>query len=127
MTVNEPQDAATVKDATQIWYKRQRVLRTAFTTILTALPVIPQVIAIVQGQWDVAWLTPVAVQVVAINTALTAIIALPTVNAWLVKIGLGSVPRGAISTGHADDGLHVFVNAPSSAIGSAPSPIEGAG
>lgn len=81
-----------------IWYRGQRALRTAFTTILTALPVVPQVIAIVQGQWDAAWLTPVAVQAVAINTALTAIIALPTVNAWLTKIGLGSVPKAAIRT-----------------------------
>ena len=79
-----------------IWYRAQRVLRTAFTTTLTALPVVPQIIAIVQGQWDAVWLTGVAVQAVAINSALTAIIALPTVNAWLTTIGLGSVPRSAI-------------------------------
>lgn len=32
----------------EIWFKWQRVLRTAFTSILTLLPIIPQVIAIVQ-------------------------------------------------------------------------------
>lgn len=85
-----------LKKATTIWYRGQRVLRTAFTTILTVLPLVPQVIAILQGQWDAAWLTPVAVQAVAINAALTAIIGLPTVNAWLTKFGLGSVPRGAV-------------------------------
>lgn len=79
-----------------IWYKGQRVLRTLFTTLVTILPLIPQVIAIVQGQWDAAWLTPVAVQAVLINTALTRIIAIPRVNAWLTKVGLGSVPRSAI-------------------------------
>lgn len=79
-----------------IWYKGQRVLRTLFTTVLTVLPLIPQVVQIVQGQWSAEWLTPVAIQAVAINTALTAIIALPAVNAFLAKIGLGSVPRSAI-------------------------------
>ena len=78
-----------------IWYPWQRVLRTAFTTILTVLPLIPQVIAIIQGQWEAEWLTAVGVQAVAINTALTRIIAIPAVNTLLTKIGLGSVPPSA--------------------------------
>lgn len=90
--------STTVKKAAQIWYKAQRVLRTAFTTILTVLPLVPQVVAVIQGQWDAAWLGSVAIQAVAINSVLTGIIALPTVNAWLTKIGLGSVPRSAIAT-----------------------------
>ncbi|KTR47313.1 hypothetical protein [Curtobacterium oceanosedimentum] len=80
-----------------IWYRAQRVLRTAFTTILTVLPLVPQIVQIVQiiqGQWPTATgLTAVAVQAVAINSALTAIIALPTVNRWLTSVGLGSEPR----------------------------------
>src|SRR5690606_20126768 len=92
-------DTNAVAKATQIWYKAQRVLRTLFTTVLTVLPIIPQVIAIIQGQWDAAWLGPIAVQAVAINTALTAIIALPKVNAWLTNIGLGSVPKRAVADG----------------------------
>ena len=82
-----------------IWFKWQRVLRTAFTSALTLLPIIPQVIAIVQGEWSAEWLTPVAVQAVAINSALTRIIAIPVVNDWLPQIGLGSVPRSAIENG----------------------------
>lgn len=82
-------------EAPPIWYKGQRVLRTLFTTVLTVLPLIPQVIAIVQGQWNVEWLGAVAAQAVALNTVLTAIIALPTVNSLLTSIGLGSVPRSA--------------------------------
>lgn len=78
-----------------IWYTWQRVLRTALTTALTLLPVIPQVVQIVQGQWDAQWLTAVSVQAVAINAALTKIIAIPTVNGWLTYIGLGSVPKSA--------------------------------
>lgn len=81
-----------------IWYRAQRVLRTGFTTILTVLPLVPQVIAIIQGQWDAAWLSGVAVQAVAINAALTGIIALPTVNSWLTKIGLGSIPKSAANS-----------------------------
>lgn len=82
-----------------IWFKAQRVFRTVFTTVLTVLPLIPQVIAIVQGQWDAAWLTAVAAQAVAINAVLTAIIALPAVNAFLTRFGLGSVPRHAVTDG----------------------------
>lgn len=81
-------------DVQEIWHKGQRVLRTAFTTVLTALPIVPQIVQIVQGQWPAATgLTAVAVQAVAINSALTAVIAIPKINAWLTVIGLGSVPR----------------------------------
>lgn len=83
-------------DVQEIWHKGQRVLRTALTTTLTALPLVPQIVQIVQGQWPAATgLTVVAVQAIAINSALTAIIAIPTVNKWLTAIGFGSVPRKA--------------------------------
>lgn len=93
---NAPITTATVPP---IWYKAQRVLRTVFTTVLTVLPLIPQVIAIIQGQWDATWLTAVAAQAVAINAALTAFIAIPAVNAFLTRFGLGSVPRSAVVNG----------------------------
>lgn len=81
-------------DVQEIWYKGQRVLRTGLTTVLTVLPLVPQITQIVQGQWPAAaGLTAVAVQAVAINSALTAIIAIPTVNGWLTAINFGSVPR----------------------------------
>lgn len=80
-------------DVQEIWHKGQRVLRTALTTALTALPLVPQIIQIVQGQWSAEWLTGIGVQAVAINAALTGIIAIPKINAWLTVIGLGSVPR----------------------------------
>lgn len=83
-------------DVQEIWYRGQRVLRTALTTALTTLPLIPQIVQIVQGQWPAATgLTVVGVQALAINSALTAIIALPTVNRWLTAIGFGSMPRKA--------------------------------
>jgi hypothetical protein len=83
-------------DVQEIWFRGQRVLRTALTTALTILPLIPQIIQIVQGQWPAATgLTAVGVQALALNSALTAIIALPTVNRWLTAIGFGSTPRKA--------------------------------
>lgn len=85
---------ATGLETQDIWYRTQRVLRTAFTTILTVLPLVPQIVQIIQGQWPTATgLTAVAVQAVAINSALTAIIALPPVNKWMTAVGLGSEPR----------------------------------
>lgn len=88
----------------RIWYQGQRVLRSILTTALTVLPLIPQVIAIIQGQWQAEWLTAVAVQAVAINAALTKIIALPTVNTWLTSIGLGSVPKKSLEAQVVSDG-----------------------
>jgi hypothetical protein len=77
----------------EIWFKGQRALRTALTTLLTLLPLVPQVIAIIQDEWSAGWLTAIGVQAVAINTALTRLIAIPTVDRWLKRIGFGSAPR----------------------------------
>lgn len=73
-----------------VWDKAQRVLRTAFTTALTVLPLIPQVTAIVNDQIDAEWLIAVGAQAVVINTILTRIIAIPVINTWLTSIGLGA-------------------------------------
>lgn len=74
----------------------KRALRTAFTTIITILPLVPQVIAIIQDQWQVEWLTAIGVQAVALNAALSRIIAIPAVDRWLTKIGLGSAPKSSL-------------------------------
>jgi len=87
-----------VKDATTIWYKGKRVLRTAFATLITLLPIAPQVLAIVNEQWNSEFLVLVGVQAVLINSAVTRIMAIPAVNAWLIKVGLGSVPASALVT-----------------------------
>ena len=80
---------------TPLVYPGQRVLRTIFTTALTILPLIPQVIAILDGSWDASWFAGVSAQAVAINGALSALIALPDVDYFLTYIGLGTVPRKA--------------------------------
>jgi hypothetical protein len=86
----------TKKTVPEIWYKGKRALRTAFSTLLTVLPIAPQIIAIVNEQWSSEWLIAVGVQAVAINTVITRVMAIPTVNAWLTSIGLGSVPKSAV-------------------------------
>lgn len=76
-----------------VWDKAQRVLRTAFTTTLTVLPLIPQVVAIVNDQIDAEWLIAVGTQAVIYNTILTRVIAIPVINSWLTSIGLGALPK----------------------------------
>ncbi len=98
-TMTNPETPITTETVPEIWFKRQRVFRSIFTTVLTVLPLVPQIIAIIQGQWQAEWLTGVAVQAVAINAALTGIIALPPINAFLTRFGLGSVPRSAVLEG----------------------------
>ena len=72
------------------------VLRTAFATLITLLPLAPQVLAIVNEQWSSEWLIAVGAQAVALNSVITRIMAIPVVNAWLIKVGLGSVPASAV-------------------------------
>lgn len=85
-----------------IWYKSQRVLRTlvqvGIPSFLTFALVLPQIIAALGLPVDSAlylWLIGAAGVVTAVATALSRVMAIPTVNAWLVKIGLGSVPKNA--------------------------------
>lgn len=86
-----------------IWYKAQRVLRTlvqvGIPTYLTFALVLPQIIDAIGLPVDsqlYVWLIGLATGVTAVAMALTRIMAIPAVNAWLTKIGLGSVPKSAI-------------------------------
>lgn len=86
-----------------IWFKGQRVLRTivqvGIPAFLTFNLVLPQIIEALGGviSADVfAWLNLVAAGVTAAAAALTRIMAIPQVNAWLVSLGLGSVPKSEV-------------------------------
>lgn len=97
-----------VKDATTIWYKMQRVLRTGVATLISILTVwaaaqliIPDIMAelakILPASW-IAWLTGVAAAITLVAGVLTRIMAIPAVNAFLTKwLGLGSVPKSALA------------------------------
>jgi hypothetical protein len=92
--------------APEIWYKAKRVLRTAVATLLSALSIwaaiaviAPDVLAelakILPESW-ILWLTAVVAGITAVASALTRIMAIPGVNDFLTKIGLGSVPKSAL-------------------------------
>lgn len=93
-----------LEKATVIWYKAQRVLRTLVATVIPAFlsfaVVLPQIIEALGLPVDSElrlWLVAVAAGVTAVAGAITGIMAIPKVNAWLTKIGLGSVPKKAIA------------------------------
>lgn len=89
-----------------IWYKSQRVLRTlvqvgipAFLTFALVLPQIIDALGLPVDGPVYLWLIGAAGVVTAIAGALSRIMAIPAVNAWLTKVGLGSVPKAAAASG----------------------------
>jgi len=92
-----------VKAATDIWYKGKRVLRTlvqvaipAFLSFALVLPAIIEALGLPADAELRLWLLAVAAGVTAVAGAITRVMAIPAVNAWLIKIGLGSVPQEAV-------------------------------
>ena len=93
------------KTALEIWYKAQRVLRTivqvgipAFLAFALVLPQLIEALGLPADSRVRLWLLAVAAVVTAVAAALTRLMAIPAVNAWLTRIGLGSVPASAIRT-----------------------------
>lgn len=83
-----------------IWYQGQRVLRTivqvgipAFLTFAGVLPVIIDAVGLPLDSGVYLWLIGAAAVVTAVAGALSRIMAIPAVNTWLTKIGIGSVPK----------------------------------
>ena len=69
----------------------QATLRTVLAVIIGAASVAPEVVGVAHisgGTLGVA-----AGQLVVVTGAITKIIALPKVNAWLTKLGLGAEPK----------------------------------
>jgi hypothetical protein len=95
-----PITAATVPE---IWYKAQRVLRTivavGIPAIIAAATVLPLIIEAAGLPADLPlrlWLVGFAAGLTAVAASITRIMAIPQVNAWLINLGLGSVPKAAI-------------------------------
>lgn len=88
----------------EIWFKSQRVLRTIVQALVVLVPtgnaVAAAVLAYLSEQTDVvvpAWIFA-ALNGVIVATALlmglvARVMAVPGVNEWLVRVGLGSVPK----------------------------------
>ena len=106
-----------VKEVTTIWYKAQRVLRTivqvvipSFLSFAVVLPLIIDASGIPVTSELYAWLIALAAGVTAVAGGISRVMAIPAVNAWLVKIGLGSVPKHAVVTElHANGEHQVYV------------------
>ncbi|MBT1161193.1 hypothetical protein [Bifidobacterium sp. SO1] len=85
-----------------IWYKGQRVIRTIMQVLvgfIIAAPVVPQIVQALgldpSGSLYVT-LAGMAATVTAIAGALSRVMAIPAVNQWLIKLGMGSVPKSSI-------------------------------
>lgn len=103
-----------VKDATTIWYKGQRVLRSLFQTAIPAflgfavvLPLIIEALGLPVESELRLWLVGVAAGVTAVAGAISRVMAIPTVNAFFTRIGLGSVPKSALFVSPATGKVHV--------------------
>lgn len=91
----------------EIWYKGQRVLRTIVNALVTLVPVVNGVaaaaVSYLNSQTDVEihgsvfiWLNAIIAATALIMGLITRIMAVPGVNDWLTRIGLGSVPKSAV-------------------------------
>lgn len=85
-----------------IWHKGQRVLRTivqvgipSFLGFAVALPLIIDALGLDHSSKLYLWLVAFAAGVTAVAGALSRVMAIDSVNKFLVKIGLGSVPLSA--------------------------------
>lgn len=87
----------------EIWFKTKRALRTAVQVAVTlagilaaAVVVAPQILTALADVLPgpvVAWATGAIAAAAAVSAALARLMAIPAVDAWLKKIGLGSSPK----------------------------------
>lgn len=90
-----------------VWFPVQRVIRTAVQVILAAASVLavtvivaPQIldaIADVLPGPAVAWITGAIAALAAVSAALSRVMAVPAVDAFLRRFGAGSAPKGAVT------------------------------
>ena len=91
-------------DVQPIWYRSQRVIRTivqtgvpTFIVFATVLPQVIDALGLPVDNEVRLWLLAGAAGVTAVAGALARVMAIPAVNGWLVSIGLGSVPKAAVT------------------------------
>jgi hypothetical protein len=94
-----------VSEVGPIWFPWQRVKRVIAVLILVVVPtlnlVVPQIVTAFDGKVSpelFAWINAVAAGILAVVGIVTRILAIPTVNELLVKVGLGSVPASAVES-----------------------------
>jgi len=106
-THSTPEEEA-LKNATQIWYKGQRVLRSIVGALVVLVPVMngaaAALVAYLSEQTDVVipgvvfvWLNAIVAGTALVIGGVSRLMAVPGFNAWLTKwLNLGSVPKEAI-------------------------------
>ena len=89
-----------VATTTQQQHPWRAVARTVLAVLIGVGLVVPLIVTIVLEQFDVylppaakAWLLAASAFTVALSGAVTRIIAIPKVDAWLKRIGLASGPQ----------------------------------
>lgn len=92
----------------EIWFKTQRALRTVVQVIVTGAGILAAAVVIAPQILDaladvlpgplVAWAAGVIAAAAALSAALSRVMAIPAVDAWLKRLGLGSAPRSAVVT-----------------------------
>lgn len=87
---------------TQVRFPLRAMLRTALAVILALGVVVPLSVEIILDEWAKAapvpegaraWLLGASAAIVAVSSALTRIMAIPTVNDWLGRVGMGATPK----------------------------------
>ncbi len=87
---------------TQVRFPLRAMLRTALAVVLALGIVVPLAVEVILDEWAKAapvpegaraWLLGASAAIVAVSSALTRIMAIPTVNEWLSKVGMGATPK----------------------------------
>lgn len=121
MTINP--NAVSALPVPDIWYKAQRVLRTIVQFLVVAVPLANLAAAalidylgkqedVVIPGWVFLWLNAILAVTALIIGGIARLMAIPGVNEWLTKIGLGSVPESALVPKVLPTGQSVTVVAP---------------
>jgi hypothetical protein len=90
-----------------IWYAGKRVVRTTLVNLVVILPVVnislPLLVDAFTGEGVpievTAWVNAIVAVILVVTGILTRIIAIPAVNAFLTRLGAGSVPKSAVENG----------------------------
>lgn len=100
----------------KIWFPNQRWIRTAIQVVLAAVTLLGIIVAVAPKILDaiadvlpddaVVWIAGAIAALAAVSAAISRVMAIPAVDAWLKQFGAGSAPKGAVA--HMDfDGSHV--------------------
>lgn len=90
----------------QIWFQGQRVIRSILVALPTLLITLNLSLPLFAEAFNASnvptgaylLVNSIVLGMLAVIGVLTKIIAIPAVNAWLTKLGAGSVPKSAISS-----------------------------